>query len=194
MPFVNNSTKVQDYEKDYECLYDELIDKCHPKHFIGENFDLEKFEVANRIYGELKQKKSIDDCELITIRDRAMDELGIHISTKKKYEYLLHYFNPERLLNDDNYDMERISESGRYYDLLQKSKDDIRALEKMELEAKAFIDNCRIEDLQAEQLKLEEIKREQKEELDETEEPESLVILAVFVFLFVITWVIVKQL
>ena len=74
-------------EKEYEFLYDELLDKCNPSKFKIESVGLEKFNVANEIYAQLKSGGSdVPEGILITLRNRAMDELGVYISTKKKFD------------------------------------------------------------------------------------------------------------
>lgn len=131
---------VEPEEKEYDSLYDELIDKCNPSKFKIELVGLERFNSANEIYSQLKSGgNGIPETVLITLRNQAMIELDIRISTKKKYNYLKSVFDPERYINRTPYDGQRVSEAGAWYDLLLKNADDIQALEKLELEADEFI-------------------------------------------------------
>ena len=118
-------------EKEYDSLYDELLDKCNPGKFpIGE-FGNDIFQIANAIYTELQNKT---DHTLIDLRNRAIDELGVHISTKKKYEQLEAFLNPEHYTARKPYNGEIVAMAGNLYDKLLKNKDDIRALESLEKE------------------------------------------------------------
>lgn len=138
-----NQSKQDDWnnEKVYNTLFDELAEKCNPKCFCGdENFDKELFNKANDLYAELMAKKEETDNNLVPLRNKAMDELGIHISTKKKFDYLMQYLNPKIYIKDkEPYDHERVGEAGRWYALLIQNKSDIRALEDLEFQAKDFI-------------------------------------------------------
>ena len=69
-------------------MYEELVEKCHPNKFIdGDNFDENLFEKANKLYAEILKHKDASDEKLISLRNRAIDILGVRMSTKKKYEY-----------------------------------------------------------------------------------------------------------
>ena len=146
-------------EKEYASLYDELAEKCHPNRFInGDDFDEKLFEEANRLYAEVLKCKGAPEDTLISLRNRAMDTLGINISTKKKYEYLDSILNPKIYTDGatDEYDAERVSEAARWYTRLQASRNDIRALESLEIEAVNFIDRRKNELQIIEQKKAEE--------------------------------------
>ena len=130
-------------EKEYDSLYDELIEKCHPnRYFSGKYFNEKLFEEANRLYAEVLKCEGASEDTLISLRNRAMDTLGINISTKKKYEHLDSIFNPKVYTDVDpnKYDAERVSEAARWYKILQEKRNDIRALEALEIDASDFID------------------------------------------------------
>lgn len=134
-------------DKVYDSLYEELMEKCHPNRFIGvERFDSDQFNKANHIFAELQTMKGQPDDNLIELRNRAMDELGIHISTKKKFEYLKQYLSPEVYTNMQPYDAERVAESGKWYSLLLQQRNDIIALEQLELQAMDFISKKKSEE------------------------------------------------
>ena len=137
---VQKPKPVKEIEKEYDSLYDELLDKCNPSRFKIESVGLDRFNIANEIYAQLKSGGSnIPEAVLIALRNQAMRELQIHISTKKKFSYLKSFFNPEIYINRTPYDAHRVSEAGTWYDLLLKKADDIQALEKLELDADEFI-------------------------------------------------------
>lgn len=137
---VQKPKPVKEIEKEYDSLYDELLDKCNPSRFKIELVGFERFDSANKIYAQLKSGGSnIPEAILIALRNQAMSELQIHISTKKKLSYLKSFFDPEIYINRTPYDGQRISEAGTWYDLLLKKADDIQALEKLELDANEFI-------------------------------------------------------
>lgn len=137
---VQKPNPVKEIEKEYDSLYDELLEKCNPSNFKIELVGLERFNSANEIYAQLKSGGSnIPEAVLIALRNQAMCELQIHISTKKKFNYLKSFFDPEIYINRTPYDVQRVSEAGTWYDLLLKNADDILALEKLELDADEFI-------------------------------------------------------
>jgi len=133
---------VETVEKEYATLYDELLDKCHIRNFKIESVGLEKFKVANDLYSALLcNKKFFDDIGrqipeniLHGIRDKAIDELGIYISAKKKFDYLDSLFNPSNYTNRQPYDKDLVAKAAELYSLILANKRDVRALEKLELE------------------------------------------------------------
>lgn len=163
------SAKTSDWDddKEYNSLYDELLDKCRPDKFIGDTSDNKKFLVANQLYAELKLKQGCIDNELIEFRDRAMGLLGIHISTKKQYEWLDKYLNPQVYTTIDPYDAERVALAGEYYMRMRECKDDIHALEKLRDDAATFIDRKLTEE------KAEYEKRQEEEKIAKQKEQEE---------------------
>ena len=127
------SERMNEEEKEYDSLYDELIDKCNPKKFNIEYFGFEKFDEANYIWSELKKEKEYTSKELlILLRNRAIQKLGVHISTKKKLNELKEYLNPDVYIDYDNYDRELISKVGKIYEEILSAKNDIILLEEIE--------------------------------------------------------------
>lgn len=133
-----NWDKVQkpitvEVEKEYNSLYDELLDKCNPSKFNIEAFGLEKFNMANEIFAQLVSFSSkTPEKELITLRNQAIDELGVQISTKKKFNELKSFLNPEQYINRQPYDKELVAKVGGLYNQLIANKNDIRAMEALE--------------------------------------------------------------
>lgn len=129
----NNMQQSCDDEKEYDSLYDELIDKCNPRKFNIERFGFDKFDEANYIWSELKKEKEYTSEKLlILLRNRAIQKLGVHISTKKKLNELKEYLNPDVYIDDDNYDRELMSKVGKIYEELLLAKNDIILLEEIE--------------------------------------------------------------
>ena len=125
-------------EKEYTSLYEELKDKCNPKNFM-EPFELESFKAANDIYAHLLDLSKNNENEIISLRNRAIKQLGISISsTKKKFEELKSFFNPEIFLNRKPYNKEKIDEAGELYNMVLKNADDIITLEDIEQNAQKF--------------------------------------------------------
>ena len=119
----------QKIEKEYDSLYDELLDKCNPSEFKG----TQKFYIANDIFSELLNKsKNILDEEIIKLRDKAIDELDVHISTAKKFACLSKILDPDNYMNLKPYNKELVANAGRIYDSIIQNKDDIRELERIE--------------------------------------------------------------
>lgn len=172
------ATKANNWDDDkvYDSLYDELCDKCRPDRFIGESPDNKMFMMANQLYGELKAKHGCSDNELLEFRDRAIAILGIHISTKKLYEWLEQYLNPNVYVTVEPYDSNRVAMAGDYYMRMRECKNDIHALEKLRDEAHTFIEK-RIEE---ENVLLEKQKEEENKVRTEKEnQRDALIMLSI---------------
>lgn len=127
----DNIQQTYEDEKEYDSLYDELMDKCNPKKFNIEYFGFDKFDEANYIWSELKKEYTSKE-SLILLRNRAIQKLGVHISTKKKLNELKEYLNPDVYIDDDNYDRDLISKVGKVYEEILSAKNDIILLEEIE--------------------------------------------------------------
>ena len=127
-------------EKEYDSLYDEIADKCHPNRFLNNGYDKGVFSAANSIYYELMQRKGWPDEQLKDLRNRAIFELGIHFSAKKQYDYLSVFFDPRIYTKMDPYPFDRVEMAKQYYDCLNDYRDDIVALEQLEKDAEPFIE------------------------------------------------------
>lgn len=123
--------KEKHVEKEYDTLYDELLDKCYPGNYKDDN--TERFDVANDIYDQLKLKGTgITDDDLRYLRNRAIEELSIHISTSKTFAKLKSLIDPENYIKIEPYNKGLVEKAKRLYDQLKKDEDDIRALERIE--------------------------------------------------------------
>ena len=116
--------------KTYSSLYAELWDKCNPKNFMVP-YDQARVDKAILIYGDLQKVDRNDDNRLREIRDRAMRDLGITISTDRLYKELISYCDPQYLLKDDNFQTEVLRIANQFYAQVRANKNDIHALEKL---------------------------------------------------------------
>ena len=116
--------------KTYSSLYAELWDKCNPKNFMVP-YDQARVDKAILIYGDLQKVDRNDDNRLREIRDRAMRDLGITISTDRLYKELISYCDPQYLLKDDNFQTEVLRIANQFYAQVLANKHDIHALEKL---------------------------------------------------------------
>ena len=128
-------------EKEYSSLYEELVDKCNPAKFVQSSV----FAEANQLYSELVNSQCHDDNSLIELRNRAINELGVHISSKKKYEDLKKYFVVSQYTEMQPYDMERVAQAHKFFTQLEHDKDNVLALEMLENEAMPFINQRKTE-------------------------------------------------
>lgn len=165
-------------EKTYNSLYEELIDKCNPTIFI----DTDRFYAANSIYAILKkmpQEYGFDEDDIpilptdviVSIRNRAIRELDIHIQTRKKVAELMMFFDPQTYINMQPYDEERVRQAYDFNKKVQQHCDDILALEDIELSASDFIAKRR--DEIKEQKRKDDIKRIEEQELIEQKKSEE---------------------
>ncbi len=158
-------------EREYFSLFDELEEKCSPDRYMNP-FVQERFDIANELYAELQKRIKRDDQSLIDIRDKAIDGLGIHISTKRLYNYLIEYCHPKIYTAIEPYDKDSVQEAGRLFAMIQKAKGDIHALEAVEQEAEPFIER-RKRFLLAEKREEERKKRIEKHRFEEEQEKQK---------------------
>ena len=67
-----------------------------------------------------------------------MYELGVRISTKKKFDELKLFLDPRTYYNRQPYNGDLVAKAGALYYQLLNNKDDIRALEQLEQESVSF--------------------------------------------------------
>ena len=115
--------------KAYKSLYEELQDKCNPQKFMSP-YNKEKVDMANRLYKQLLDTSESSTTALKEIRGQAIQQLGVQISTKKLYQKLLKYCNPENFMNP--YDFEAVQKANEYYALVEEYRNDVGKLERLE--------------------------------------------------------------
>lgn len=143
IPSETNESPIEDTfnfenEKEYDSLYEELLEKCNPNCFI-EPFDKIKFDTANVIYSKILKTDKSDQFALERFRNQAISELNIHFSTKKIYRLLHKCFLPSVYTSQQPYNAARVGSASDYYSKLLASKNDIVALEALANEAFEFI-------------------------------------------------------
>lgn len=156
----HNITPSKSEEKHYESLYEELLEKCNPNNFM-QPYDKEKVDTANTIFAELRSNPYATDYELKEVRLKAVQKLGIHISTQRILDYLMKYCDPQRYTDRDPYDAELVNQANALYSQILDNKDDIFELEKIEILARPLIDSENERKRQIER-KQEEIERQKK--------------------------------
>lgn len=127
-------------EKQYESLYEELLEKCNPNNFM-QPYDKEKVDTANTIFAELRSNPYATDYELKEVRLKAVQKLGVHISTQKILDYLTKYCDPKRYTDRDPYDAELVNQANTLYSQILDNKDDIFELERIEILARPLINS-----------------------------------------------------
>lgn len=162
----HNITPSKSEEKQYESLYEELLEKCNPNNFM-QPYDKEKVDTANTIFAELRSNPYATDYELKEVRLKAVQKLGIHISTQRILDYLMKYCDPQRYTDRDPYDAELVFQANSLYSQILDNKDDIFELEKIEILAKPLINSENERKRQMEILQLEKRVREAKRISDE---------------------------
>ena len=132
---------MPEQEKTYDSLYDELSDKCNPRNFSIEEAGLAKFQLANEIFSTLKSIRSTTtDADLLKLRNDAIGLLGVHISTTKIFNRLKAILDPTNYVDRQPYNKSLIAKCGVLYNELLNNKDDIQALERLELQCGALAD------------------------------------------------------
>ena len=184
----NNTSNNFEEEKVYNSLYDELMDKCCPDKFCSSttSFDINKFQIANEIYRELCERKMISPEALIKIRNKAMDKLGIKISTKKLYNELIEYFYPMNYISRTSYNPKRVEKAGYFYDKTLKAKNDIIALEEIQQEASEFIREIAKEKEKKLEKELEKELEEEKKVIKGEEELGTMFVISIIILFFLI--------
>lgn len=157
--------------KAYKSLYEELKDKCNPQKFVSP-YNKEKVDMANRLYKRLLDTSESSTAALKEIRDQAMQQLGVQISTKELYQKLLKHCNPENFMNP--YDFEAVQSANEYYALVEEYRNDVGELERLNVEVMRDVA------LRGFYQKKEDLEREKRERLikeqDEANRVDSIII------------------
>ncbi|MBP5366222.1 MAG: hypothetical protein J6Y82_09930 [Bacteroidales bacterium] len=132
---------ITDYDETvYPSLYAELKKKCDPQNFVGELYDARKASVANSLYSSLLAlSPNCPDAELIELRNRAIDELDVYISTKSLFDELCEVCNPQQFTGQ-KYDGALFEKANAIFSRIKDNKRDIRQLEQIKTEAQEFYD------------------------------------------------------
>lgn len=153
----------------YPSLYLELRDKCNPKNFLVP-YDKEKVDIANDLFIQLLRSEGNDVDILNTVKEQAVQKLGIVLSTKKLYEELLDYCDPQKFMNPYNHSA--IQQANHYYSLIHEYRNQLDKLEALhkdissdELLARYYSNREKEREEERAKLRKEKLKLEQ--EMDE---------------------------
>ncbi|GEM_PF-4479111 len=127
-PDTNTNIGKAPIPGNYTSLYGELCAKCDPANFM-DPYDAEKVEISNEIYHQVLELEA-DEEELIALRNRAIQQLGIRIATQKLYEELIDYCNPKNFTGK-RYDSELLSIANKVFPQILENADNIVALERI---------------------------------------------------------------
>ena len=147
-------------ERHYKNLYEEMLDKCRPSNFTApEVFESAKVQYAIEIYELLKSNKSKYDVsdekipdELKKLRKDAMEQLGIHISTRRIFDAHFSVVNPALYDDRHDYNPQALILASKLYSILLEiqndweqletfaSNEDYKFLQKIRLEKNAYED------------------------------------------------------
>lgn len=122
------------FKADDDTLYAQMKEKCNPANFL-EPYDAKKVEVSNDIYSKLDAAKN-NEKGLMSLRNRAIAELGVTYENPALYEKLSALFNPQNFVGD-NYDAEKLRVANKYYAKVQKYKENLIELERIYYEINA---------------------------------------------------------
>lgn len=120
----------------YSSLYVELKKKCNPKRFMIP-YDESKVKIANELYSEIMKLSTKDEVQLIEIRERAIQKLGIYFSTKHLYQPLCEKCNPTNFMNP--YDAEKVEIANKLYASVIKQAYNIETLEAIQASAEQLL-------------------------------------------------------
>lgn len=112
----------------YESLYEELCIKCSPEQFL-EPYNQQKVRVSNSLYSELISLTEFNTVELISIRARAISELGISFSTGHIFPQLKEACYPRNFMKP--YDATKVELANKYYSEVLQSEADVVKLEQL---------------------------------------------------------------
>ena len=115
----------------YSSLYSELKNKCNPKNFLVP-YDKEKVDIANDLYSQLLNLDKNDSEVINILRKQATQKLGIVLSTKKLYEELLDYCDPQKFMNPYNHSA--VQQANHYYPLIHEYRNQLDKLEALHKE------------------------------------------------------------
>lgn len=112
----------------YNKMYDELYEKCNPSNYMNP-YDDQKVRISNQIFSQLEENKD-NESGLISLRNKAIEELGLDFGAKELFDALANILNPQNYVGE-NYDAEMLSRANLYYPAVLSHSDDIIELEKI---------------------------------------------------------------
>lgn len=131
---VNGS--VSNSDSYLKSVFKEMVEKCNPQNYMNP-YDHEKVRVANEVYSSLMSYETLNEEVLMSLRHRAIVELGVVFDTKAIYNYLCSICNPANYMNP--YDAEKVSQANDIFAKIQQYKNNIEQLELIRAEAKSLM-------------------------------------------------------
>ena len=132
--------------------YRDLVNHISPANYM-EPYIIDKVEIANNLYAELQKVKRDNISELVKIRRKSEELLGINYDPDIFYLWLLKRYSPKNYLNP--YNEAKFRNAHRICSLLTEAKDNYADLEDI------WVSETEREDRE-ERLKWEQIQEEQK--------------------------------
>ena len=130
---VNGS--VSNSDSYLKSVFKEMAEKCNPQNYMNP-YDHEKVRIANEIYSSLMSPETLNEEGLMSLRHRAIVELGVVFDTKAICDYLSSACNPANFMNP--YDAEKVRQANDIYAKIQQNKHNIEQLEALFAEAKTL--------------------------------------------------------
>lgn len=107
----------------YYYIFDELYDKCDPKKYMNP-YDYEKVKIANNLFRKIMENRDNED-ELIKIREEAVNQLGITLSTERLFKELSETLNPRNFCDDSD----NLALANEFYNQVLSNADNLKFLE-----------------------------------------------------------------
>lgn len=161
-------------------LYKELKYRCNPERYM-EPYDPEKVRIANQLYSQIpipNENNQVSAKVLKSIRNEAIELLGIKFSTEVLYNRLKDLCYPKNYMNE-NYDKEKLDIANELYQDVLKYAGDIVKLEELETAISEKLYNSK-------DLKIVEQEKQRERDKEESDESTILLIVAITVVLLVL--------
>lgn len=127
-----SSSNATSNERVYKSLYEEIEDKLRIENYLGNNYDEDKVNICNDLLSDFRAITPEDSLKLRKLRDKCISQLNIKFSAKRLYEQLEKDCNPAQFSGRDNYDKEKVTLCNECYAYIQKYREDVQQLEKIE--------------------------------------------------------------
>ena len=180
-----NDSQTEEYhdpvmEFDY---YRDLANHISPANYM-EPYIIDKIEIANSLYAELQNAKRNNISELVKIRRKSEQLLGINYDPNIFYLWLLRLYSPEKYLNP--YNESQFLNAHRICSLLTESKDEYSNLEDIWMSEREREEREREEREREERERIHLKMEHELEHREEQEERRSIKILIALIGVFLI--------
>ncbi|MDD6000724.1 MAG: hypothetical protein PUC50_00880 [Bacteroidales bacterium] len=184
---IQQTSKLIEYDKHGESMYNRLQRICHPKNFV-DNYDKDKVDAANVIYSQLLSTDRDDINAVAGLVVMAEKQLNTNLLDEYQFEKLKNILNPKNYM--EPYDASSIALSNELYSQLMQPDLNfttyVQIISKSEPLLKIIEERDKKQKEQEEQKKKIE-KQKQKEQEEQNEKNEkTVVIISVILMLIVI--------